>query len=149
MIATHVHIRWAHRRDVLAVLAIEDASFADPWSEDDFLRMIRQRNCICLVAEVEDQVVAFLLYELHKNKIAIINFAVHPEWRRSGVGTQLIEKMKRKLDSYYRPVLSAVVREGNLPAQQFFRSMGFLATAVLPGYFSDSGEDAYRFEFYL
>ncbi len=40
-----VHIRWMIRRDMTEVLAIEDGSFEFPWTEDDFIRCLRQRNC--------------------------------------------------------------------------------------------------------
>ena len=40
------HIRWMIRRDMPEVLAIEAASFEFPWLEDDFIRCLRQRNCI-------------------------------------------------------------------------------------------------------
>ena len=43
---TRVHIRWMIRRDMPEVLAIEHASFEYPWCEEEFLRVLRQRNCI-------------------------------------------------------------------------------------------------------
>ncbi|MEK6238743.1 MAG: ribosomal-protein-alanine N-acetyltransferase RimI, partial [Planctomycetales bacterium] len=52
-----VHIRWMIRRDMPEVLAIENSSFEFPWSEEDFLRSLQQRNCIGMVAEWEDSIV--------------------------------------------------------------------------------------------
>ena len=52
-----VHIRWMIRRDMPEVLQIEAASFEFPWLEDDFIRCLRQRNCIGMVAEYDDRVV--------------------------------------------------------------------------------------------
>ena len=46
-----VHIRWMIRRDMAEVLAIEQASFEFPWKDKDFLRCLRQRNVIGMVAE--------------------------------------------------------------------------------------------------
>jgi [ribosomal protein S18]-alanine N-acetyltransferase len=46
-----VHVRWLIRRDMPAVLKIEDSSFEFPWREDDFIRALRQRNCIGMVAD--------------------------------------------------------------------------------------------------
>ena len=83
-----VHIRWMIRRDMPAVLGIENSCFEFAWNEDDFIRCLRQRNCIGMVAEEDDQVVGFMIYELHKNRLHILNFAVHADHRRSGVGTQ-------------------------------------------------------------
>ena len=84
-----VHIRWMIRRDMPEVLAIEHASFEFPWCEEEFLRVLRQRNCIGMVAEYGERVVGFMIYELHKNKLHVLDFATHPEFRRQGVGPSL------------------------------------------------------------
>ena len=59
-----VHIRWLIRRDMDAVLEIESASFEFPWTEDEFINCLRQRDCIGMVAEYAEQVVGFMVYEL-------------------------------------------------------------------------------------
>lgn len=47
---TKVNIRWMIRRDLPEVFRVEQESFDYPWSEDDFLRCMRQRNCIGMVS---------------------------------------------------------------------------------------------------
>ena len=74
---TRVHIRWMIRRDMPEVLAIEHASFEYPWCEEEFLRVLRQRNCIGMVAEHGERIVGFMIYELHRNKIHVLDFATH------------------------------------------------------------------------
>ena len=61
-----VHIRWMIRRDMPDVLEIERQDFEFPWIDEDFIRCLRQRNCIGMVAEHEDHVVGFMIYELHQ-----------------------------------------------------------------------------------
>ena len=51
-----VHIRWMIRRDMPEVLDIENRSFEFSWTEEDFIRCLRQRNCIGMVAEHDDRV---------------------------------------------------------------------------------------------
>ena len=105
---TRVHIRWMIRRDMPEVLAIEHASFEYPWCEEEFLRVLRQRNCIGMVAEYGERIVGFMIYELHRNKIHVLDFATHPEFRRRGVGRQMIAKLVGKLSEpaaeSHRPV---------------------------------------------
>ena len=144
-----VHIRWMIRRDMAEVLEIERTSFDYAWTEDDFLRCQRQRNCIGMVAEHNDRVVGFMIYELHKSKLHVLNFAVDPAHRRFGIGTQMAMKLVGKLSSHRRTKITLAVRESNLPAQQFFRSQAFSATKVLRSYYEDSGEDAYLMNFRL
>jgi ribosomal-protein-alanine N-acetyltransferase len=142
-----VHIRWMIRRDMPEVLDIERASFEFPWFEEDFIRCLRQRNCIGMVAEQGERVVGFMIYELHKTRLHILNFAVASEFRRSGVGRQMIEKLVGKLSSQRRTRITLEVRETNLPAQLFFKAAGFRAVTVLRAYYEDSPEDAYLMQF--
>ena len=142
-----VHIRWMIRRDMPEVLAIEAQGFEFPWLEDDFIRSLRQRNCIGMVAEYEDRVVGFMIYELHKSRIHVLNFAVLPEYRRSGVGCQMLAKLTAKLSTQRRSRIILEVRETNLAAQLFFRENGFRAVSVLHSYYSDTPEDAYIMQY--
>ena len=142
-----VHIRWMIRRDMPEVLSAELSSFEFAWTEEDFLRCLRQRNCIGMVAEVDDRVVGFMIYELHKNKLHILNFAVHPLARRTGIGGQMVAKLVNKLSTHRRQKITLAVRERNLAAQVFFRVHDFKATRVLRNYYEDSGEDAFQMEY--
>ena len=46
-----IHIRWMIRRDMPEILEIEKQSFEFPWCEEDFIRCLRQRNCIGMVRQ--------------------------------------------------------------------------------------------------
>ncbi len=142
-----VHIRWMIRRDMPEVLHTEQSSFSYAWTEEDFLRCLRQRNCIGMVAEHGERVVGFMIYELHKAKLHILNFAVHPDWRRLSVGGQMVAKLVSKLSSHRRTRITLEVRETNLTAQNFFKKQGFRAIRVLRNFYEDSGEDAYLMEY--
>ena len=144
-----VHIRWMIRRDMPEVLQTEQESFEYAWTEEDFLRCLRQRNCIGMVAECGEKVVGFMIYELHKAKLHILNFAVHPTCRRSRVGTQMVAKLISKLSSHRRTRITLEVRETNLVAQLFFRKQEFRAVRVLRAFYEDSGEDAFLMEYRL
>ena len=144
-----VHIRWMIRRDMPEVLQAEQSSFEYAWTEEDFLRCLRQRNCIGMVAESGERVVGFMIYELHKTKLHILNFAVHPAYRRHGVGVQMVAKLVSKLSSHRRTRITLEVRETNLPAQLFFRAQDFRAVRVLRGYYEDSGEDAFLMQYHI
>lgn len=145
--APAVHIRWMIRRDLNDVLRTEMASFEYAWSEEDFLRCLRQRHCIGMVAEQGETVVGFMIYELQKNYLHLLNFAVHPSARRTGIGTRMIQRLIQKMEAHRRRAIILFVRERNLPAQLFFRKMGFQAVRLLRGYYPDTGEDAYQMEY--
>lgn len=142
-----IHIRWMIRRDMPEVLEIENQSFEFPWSEEDFIRCLRQRNCIGMVAESEERVVGFMIYELHKTRLHILNFAVHSDFRRRGVGTAMVNKLTTKLSHQRRNRILLEVRETNLSAQLFFRDSGFRAVSVLRDFYDDTTEDAYLMQY--
>ncbi|MBU6308467.1 MAG: ribosomal protein S18-alanine N-acetyltransferase [Planctomycetes bacterium] len=137
------------RRDMPEVIGIEQEAFEFPWSEEDFTRCLRQRNCIGMVAELADSVVAFMIYELHRSRLHMLNFAVMRSHRRLGIGTQMMDKLVAKLSPDRRGRIALEVRETNLPAQLFFRSLGFRATSVLKDFYRDSTEDAYLMQYSL
>lgn len=145
-----VLVRWLIRRDLPEVLAIEEASFEFAWTEEDFVKCLRQRNCIGMVAQdVNDQTLGFMVYELFARRLELMNFAVHPDVRRRGIGAAMSARLVEKLSAQKRTTLGVVVRERNLPAQLFFRAQGFRATQVLRAYYDDSPEDAYRMQYTL
>ena len=141
------HIRWMIRRDMKEVLAIESEVFDYPWCDDDFVRCLRQRNCIGLVAERNQAVVGFVIYELHKTRLHILNLAVDPVYQRQRIGAQLVNKLASKLTPQYRTRIMLEIRETNLAAHLFFRAMGFKAISVLRDHYEDTEEDAYLFRY--
>jgi ribosomal-protein-alanine N-acetyltransferase len=110
-------------------------------------RWRRQRNCIGMVAEQNDRVVGFMIYELHKSKLHVLNFAVAPGCRRAGIGAQMVAKLIAKLSSHRRSKITLAIRERNLAAQLFFRGLDFRAVKVLRNYYEDSREDAFLMEY--
>lgn len=143
------HIRWLIRKEMPQVLAIENVSFEFPWSEDDFIRCLRQRNCIGMVAEHDEAIGGYMIYELHKNRLYILKFAVHPNLRHMGIGSAMVRKLIGKLSTQRRTRIALEVRESNLDALLFFKSQGFLATSIMRDFYEDTEEDAilmqYRF----
>ena len=109
---------------------------------------MRQRCCIGLVAEHQENVVGYAVYEFHPKRIDLLNLAVRPSSQGSGVGKAIVDKLKGKLCEQRRKKIQLKVRETNLNAQLFFRSQGFRAIAVVEsdGKFSD--EDNYLMEYH-
>lgn len=139
-----VHIRWMIRRDMPEVLVIEQSGFHS-WGEEEFLRVLRERNCIGMVAEHGERIVGFMIYELNKNHLRVFKLATHPLFRRRGVGHQMAAKLIGKLSSHRRTSLEITIRESNLDAQLFLKAQGFKATEVIREEYLDTGEDGYAF----
>jgi len=99
-----------------------------------------------MVADYENQVVGFMIYELHKTRIHVLNFAVTGEFRRCDVGSQMIAKLTAKLSLHRRSRIVLEVRETNLAAQLFFRKNGFTAVSVLRNHYAETLEDGYAMQ---
>jgi [ribosomal protein S18]-alanine N-acetyltransferase len=142
-------VRWMIRRDMYAVLEIERQAFEFPWREEDFIRALRQRNVIGAVVEDSktETVRGFMIYELHKNRLHILNIAVAAEHRGRGYGRHMVEKLIGKLSHERRNRIMTEVRETNLDAQMFFKAMRFRAISVLRDFYDDTTEDAYLMQY--
>ena len=139
------HIRWMIRRDMPEVLEIEGDSFRYPWSEQDFIKYLRQRNCIARVAEHNDLIIGYIVYELYSDRFEILSLCVSRTYRRCLVGTKLTRKLTHRTDTS-RPTTNAIVADRNLDAHLFFKSCGFEATEVLRGYYDSDGSDGYKMQ---
>lgn len=142
-----VHIRWMIRRDMHEVLDIESESFEYPWSEEEFVKCLRERNCIGMVAEHEDRIAGYMIYEILNTRLHLLNLAVAPSARRMGVGRQMIGKLVSKLTNRRRRQILLEVRETNLHAQVFFRHLDFKAISLLRDFYEDTTEDAYLMQY--
>lgn len=123
-----VHVRWMIRRDMPAVMAIDEHGLQ--WQEHEFIRCLRQRNCIGMVAEWKEQVVGQMIYELYKDRLHIVNFGVDPDYRRRTVATQMMLKLQGKLSQERRNRIVVGVPDAMLGMQLFLKNVGFFAEEI-------------------
>jgi [ribosomal protein S18]-alanine N-acetyltransferase len=139
--------RWMIRNDLERVIEIEKSSFEYPWTRQDFVLALGNRNCCGNVYEIGDEVVGYMIYVLENKALQLINLAVEEKYRRNGIGGEMIAKLVGKLPYQKRERIIAEVRESNLEAQCFLRSMDFRAIAILPKWYEETDETAYGFEY--
>jgi len=149
---TSVHIRWMIRSDMPQVLEIERQDGLKDglkwcWTEEDFLRVLRQKNVIGMVAELGEMVAGFMIYDLGKTRLRIMNFAVHREFIRTGIGSQMMAKLIEKLSNHRRTKISMGLHERDLVGQLFLKSQGFRAVRIVRNDHTD--EDVYMMEYSL
>jgi len=142
-----VFLRWMIRLDMPQVLGIESQA-ADPWIEADFLYYLRQRNVNAFVAELGARILGFFLCEIKPRGFHLLHLMVHSDWRRKGIGRQMIDKLKENLPLAVSKQIRltrilADVRESNLGGQLFFKSQGFKAVRIIPEFFRNNGESSY------
>jgi ribosomal-protein-alanine N-acetyltransferase len=134
--------------DIDAVLRIERASFPTPWPRDAFLyELARPDRSICLVAECAQsdeapKIIGDIVLWLAGSIAHVATLAVHPDYRRRGIGTCLLANALLACGD--RGLIEALleVREKNRSAQKLYRKFGFEVVGLRRGYYADTGEDA-------
>ena len=94
------------------------------------------------MARAGDAVVAFAGIWLMVDEAHITTFGVHPDWRRQGIGRQLLLNLVELSRAIGARRMTLEVRVSNEAAQALYRSFGFEAAGRRPRYYSDDGEDA-------
>lgn len=136
-----VHIDDAGQRDVEALSAIHDHSFAHGWGSDEFATLLRQRNVVCLTARRTGvfgarRIVGFILLRLAADEAEILTLAVEPVSRERGHGRRLIEEAMRRLYRHHIASVFLEVDESNLPAVTLYVSLGFKEVGRRKGYYA-------------
>lgn len=118
------NVNWIRSPDIAAAMAIEEASFDTPWTEQEFRRAVK--DGIGLAAKLGDgTLVGFSVFSLSRHRVDVMNMAVSPAYRRRGVGRLLVAAMIKRLYVYeHRFLLTAHAYETNLPFQLFLQACG-------------------------
>ena len=129
--------------DVLAVHEIERLSFSTPWPAYAFEQELRgNRLARYVVARAGERVVGFTGVWLMVDEAHITTFGVHPDWRRQGIGRQLLLSVVDLAVTLHARRMTLEVRASNDAAQTLYRSFGFEVVGRRPRYYTDDGEDA-------
>lgn len=147
---TKCHIRWMIERDMQKVIANEAEAFGDmAWNEEEFRKARRGRNQLCLIAEVGEKIVGHMAFKLCDRSIKLLNFCVHPDRTREGIGEQMLRSLKSRLSRDHRFRISVIISEACVKTLNWFRSQGFLAVDLLHDYYTAKQLDGIKMEYIL
>ena len=139
-------IRNMSNRDLRGVAAVEQASYAFPWSPGIF------RDCLlagyqCLVLVVDGDVSGYAIMSVAASEAHILNLCVHPELQGQGCGRQLLHALCTRAQAMGVERAFLEVRPSNDAAIRLYRSAGFEQIGVRPSYYQAHGgrEDAVIF----
>ncbi|MBS7638523.1 ribosomal protein S18-alanine N-acetyltransferase [Candidatus Bathyarchaeota archaeon] len=145
-----MEIRSFREEDLEGILRIERLSFRDPWPRTFFSYISRKAPDLFLVAEEEGAVLGYVIGEVrevmlsglpHRLKMGhIVNIAVAPERRRSGIGSMLMLEVERRFRERKATRSTLEVRESNSAARSFYKNLGYEETGRVRAYYLD--EDA-------
>jgi ribosomal-protein-alanine N-acetyltransferase len=137
-------IRPATWEDIQLVAGIESESFSDPWSERSFGEILLAPAAIFLVAaRSESRTIAGYVIALVVQSLGeILNLAVAHDFRRRGLGGDLLDAALSAVHARGAQEIFLEVRESNQPALALYGSRGFSAVGQRRKYYRNPVEDA-------
>jgi [ribosomal protein S18]-alanine N-acetyltransferase len=138
--------------DLPAVIEIETRSFPNPWHESTFRGEIQHRPIsfpLVIVHNALDRVIGYIIFWVIGEEAQINNIAVHPDFRRLGIGEQVLRQVIQQLRSSGAVMVTLEVRPSNVGAQTLYRKLGFRMVGIRKGYYTNPPEDAFVLALHL
>ncbi|MBO5258819.1 MAG: ribosomal protein S18-alanine N-acetyltransferase [Agathobacter sp.] len=136
-------IRKMEARDVSGVARIEQENFSMPWSEKAFMDSLSQEEALFLVAEEEDRVLGYIGICLSFEEGEITNVSVDSSSRNKGVGSELVEQLKKEAQARGTEKIFLEVRVSNEPAIRLYEKQGFEQVGCRKNFYEKPREDAW------
>lgn len=136
-------LRRASAADIDRIAEMEKICFPeDPWSREMVAAEFSGLNPTRYYAAEEDgQLIAYAGIWIIPPEGYITNVAVHPDCRRKGIGSGVLQKLIEEASSEGVTDVTLEVRVSNAPAIALYKSFGFEEAGIRPHYYQDR-EDA-------
>lgn len=131
-----------------ALVALETACFAHPWTEAGFAEELNNPPAVFLVAEQNGEVVGYMGFHDVVGEGFVTNVAVSPACRRQGVASALIAAAQDICRDRGITRLALEVRESNAAAIALYERHGFCADGRRPRFYTAPTEDALLYSWY-
>ena len=127
---------------VAQIAQLEKLCFSDPWSEKSVASELNNRLSLWLVALDGDTVAGYVGSQSVLDEADMMNIAVHPDYRRQGIGRDLVLALAEALQKKGIRGLMLEVRQSNAPAIALYEQLGFQQVGMRPNYYRNPKEDA-------
>ncbi len=129
--------------DLEGILALDEVCFHRPWTRGDYERELADpARCYIFLARVEHQLIAYCSFWRIFDEAHINNFAVHPDWRRRGIGRALLRHSLAEAAAAGAPKATLEVRRSNDAAIALYEQGGFARAGLRRAYYTHPVEDA-------
>ena len=127
-----------------AVAQLEQLCFAEPWSERSLQLLCQANGKGVVILSEEDDTCALAYAGLTHvlDEASVTNIAVHPEFRRQGLGRAVTEALIKQAEQLCVCSLYLEVRPSNAAAIALYDSLGFERMGSRPGFYRFPTEDA-------
>jgi len=131
--------------DLEEVLPIEAVSYSTPWNRTMFEAELHgNRFSRLLTARDSEQnsLLGYICFWMVFDELHLMNLSVHPEWRRMGIGEELVRRALSLAREGGASLATLEVRASNEAAKRLYEKLGFKVAAVRRGYYLEPKEDA-------
>jgi ribosomal-protein-alanine N-acetyltransferase len=134
----------AEEKDLPEIMEIEAGSFAQPWTQTQFLSELSKTPPTIYVIRQgpAGSVLGYICFWVIVDEFQVINLAIHPAFRRQGLGSRLLRFLFDLAIEKKAPDIFLEVRPSNQEALELYRALGFKTLYRRPRYYALEGEDA-------
>ncbi len=124
------------------IAELEKICFNDPWSVNSIASELDNRLSLWMVATEENKVIGYVGSQTVLGETDMMNVAIHPDYRKQGIATELILSLIQTLTERGSHSLMLEVRSSNDPAKTLYKKLGFEIVGVRKNYYRNPREDA-------
>jgi ribosomal-protein-alanine N-acetyltransferase len=121
-----------------AVMAIEVAAYAFPWSRGNFIDSLAAGHSAWLLTDRGDTLLGYYVAMRGVDEMHLLNITVAPGAQRRGHARFLIEALVDVAREHRASHLWLEVRDSNAAARAMYRQLGFEQMGVRKGYYPDA-----------
>ncbi len=123
-------------QDIPAVAELEALCFSQPWSQQALADELKKPQSLLLCAHSAGQLAGYCGMQQALDEGYITSVAVHPNFRRQGVGQALVSALQQQGRQRGLAFLTLEVRESNTPAIALYTRLGFAQVGRRPGFYA-------------
>lgn len=137
-----VVLRPAVVSDIVELVALEHASFADPWDASAFRSLLQASAARITVAQLSGAVVGYSAVLRAADEAELANLAVAAAVQGRGIGRALLSAALASATEDGVAAMYLEVRESNAAARQLYTALGFALVGRRREYYRQPDEDA-------
>lgn len=144
-ISADYYLRKMREDDLASVMEIEHLSFPYPWRRSTFIGEIDNYPfsiSFVIIHSQNQRLMGYIILWFMQKEVQISNFALHPDFRRKGVGESVLRDILDKIKREGATEIFLEVRPSNHVAQSLYKKLGFQVLGLRKNYYQSPVEDA-------